>query len=340
MATLERVLATNPNHPGACHYYIHTVEASRTPELALPCADRLAGLMPGAGHLVHMPAHIYLLLGRYADVLAANQHAAHTDESYITDRHPSGIYPVMYYSHNLHFLVVTNMLVGNSAASLAAADKMATSVPLEVVRGLPFAQYYLPLQVITLAKFGRWKDLLATPPPPDEFRFSTAIWHCTQGLAQAATGDSKGAQASLEAIRSTDLGNSGAGGAFGAMLLRIAASELQGEIAARQGHWDQAIDRLRDAVATEDSLGYIEPPWSYAPVRHRLGAALLKAGRPTDAEVIYRQDLARHPHNGWSLYGLAQSLRQQGKDAAADSAQAEFKTAWAQADVDLGTLGF
>jgi len=340
MAALERVIATNPKHPGACHYYIHTVEASRTPELALPCADRLAGLMPGAGHLVHMPAHIYLLLGRYDDVLALNQHAEHTDETYIADRHPRGMYSIIYYTHNVHFLLVGNLLIGNSGKAIAAANKLATLFPAEAVRAFPPAQYMLPLQLTTWAKFGYWKQLLAAPSPPAEFPYAVAIWHYTQGLAQAATGDYQAAQVSLDAVRATDLGDSEAGGPFGQMLLRIAATELEGEIAARQGSWDPAIVSLRQAVATEDSLGYIEPPWSYYPVRHRLGAALLKAGRPAEAETTYRQDLAQHPHNGWSLYGLAESLKQQGKTAAADSAQAAFKTAWSKADVDLASLGF
>jgi len=340
MAALERVISANPNHPGACHYYIHTVEASPKPERALPCADRLAGLMPGAGHLVHMPAHIYLLLGRYDDVIAANEHAVHSDESYIADRQPGGPYPLLYYSHNIHFLLVANLLVGNSAGAIAAANKLATNVPLDAVRAFPLAQYFVPLQETTLAKFGRWKELMATPSPPADLTYAVAIWRYTQGLAQAATGDYQAAQASLEAVRNTDLGSSEAGGPYGPMLLRLAAAELDGEIAARQGNWDPAIASLRQAVAIEDSLGYTEPPWSYYPVRHRLGAALLKAGRPADAEAAYREDLWRHRHNGWALYGLAESLKQQGKAAAADSAQAAFKTAWAKADVDLATLGF
>jgi hypothetical protein len=340
MAALERVISINPMHPGACHYYIHTVEASATPELALPCANRLGSMMPGAGHLVHMPAHIYLLLGRYDDVIAANLHAVHSDETYIADRQPSGPYPLIYYSHNIHFLLVANLLIGNSAEAIAAANKLATTVPLEAVRAFPLAQYFVPLQETTLAKFGRWKELLATPSPPADLPYSVAIWRYTQGLAQAATGDYQAAQASLVAVKSTDLGDSEPGGPFGPMLLRMVASDLEGAIAARQGNWDPAIASLRQAVAIEDSLGYTEPPWSYYPLRHGLGAALLKAGRPAEAEAVYREDLWRHRHNGWALYGLAESLKQQGKAAAADSARAAFKTAWSKADVDLATLGF
>jgi tetratricopeptide (TPR) repeat protein len=340
VSTLERVIKANPDHPGACHYYIHAVEASHTPERALSCAERLPALMPGAGHLVHMPAHIYFRVGRYDDAVTANQHAAHTDEAYFGGHQPDGLYPLIYYPHNLHFLMFVELMRGNSAGALAAVERMKASVPADAARGQPWVEYWLPIKSLTLARFGRWKEVLAEPPPPAVYRFATAMWNYALGLAQSATGDVKNAQSSLERVRRTDVGTTGAGGPFGALLLRVAAYELDGTLKARQGRWDDAIAQLRLAVTAEDSLGYIEPPWAYHPVRQTLGAALLSAGRPAEAETVYREDLKRNPRNGWALYGMSRSLKAQGKAVAADSADRAFKLAWAHADVDLDALRF
>ncbi|MGH7701609.1 MAG: hypothetical protein ACREMO_00805, partial [Gemmatimonadales bacterium] len=330
---LESVLRRNPAHPGACHYYIHAVEASRTPELALPCADQLPGLMPGAGHLVHMPAHIYIRLGRYADAVQANEHAVHVDEKYIADRHPAGVYPQTYYPHNVHFLAVAAMIQGKSAEAITAARKVTELVPAEAARATPFVEYFVPIAAVTLTRFGRWKDVLAQPAPAPGLKYATGIWLYCQGMARAAIGDPKGARVALDSLRVIDLGTSGAGGPNGGLLLRIAAAELRAELAARQRFWDQATASLQDAVAAEDSLSYSEPPWAYYPARQTLGAVLLAGGHADRAEVAYREDLAQNPHNGWSLYGLTESLQQQGK--AVDSAASAFAEAWANADVVL-----
>jgi tetratricopeptide (TPR) repeat protein len=331
--TLEAVLKRFPHHPGACHFYIHAVEASPAPERALPCAARLPGLMPGAGHLAHLPAQVYIRLGRYAEAAAANEHAAHADEKYIADRHPGGLYPQFYYPHHLHFLLYASMMQGNSAAAMAAARKLAAAIPPTVAESLPALQYFLPLSALTLVRFGRWKEALAQPAPPPELHYAVALGHYARGIAQAATGDLAGAGASLDSLTGERLGTSGAGGAEAERLRRIAGAELAGIIAGKRGSWEEAGARLGEAVAEEDSLPYNEPPWAYAPARQLLGAALLHGGRGDEAEAVYREDLSRHPHNGWSLAGLTAALRLQGKPA--DSVEAEFGRAWARADVRL-----
>jgi tetratricopeptide (TPR) repeat protein len=330
---LESVIARNPDHPGACHLYIHAVEASLDPIRALPCAERLAALMPGAGHLVHMPAHIYFRVGRYADAIAANHHAAEVDERFIRDRQPAGTYPSLYYPHNLHFLAVASAWAGQSAAAVEAARRLERALPAAEVAAVPALEYYVPLVPITLARFGRWKEVLAEPAPPSNLRFVGAISHYTRGLALAATGRAAEAGIELDSLRA-DV-PSEAGGPVGPLILRVARLHLEGELIAAGGQIDSAVTCLNQAVIAEDSLPYTEPPWAYFPLRQRLGAMLLRAGRGAEAEAIFRQDLGRFPGNGWSLDGLAASLRRQGKGGEADSASALFRQAWQGADVRL-----
>ena len=343
VAQLEKVIAANPNHPGACHYYIHAVEAV-APEKAVPCAERLAGLMPGAGHLVHMPAHIYIRVGRYGDAITANEHAVHADDVYIEGQHPQGVYPVGYRPHNHHFLAFAAMLSGRSAVSIASAEKTAATTPVEVAKAVPFVEPYIQYPWLTLVTFGRWDDLLTRPLPSAELPYTRAMAHYARGVAFAAKGDWTSAGAALDSVKA--IAGTGAGGYMSAgwttpsTNLQIAVHALSGEIAARQNRLDEAMTHFSAAMQIEDRQLYTEPPDWYYPIRHSLGALLLKAGKPADAEAMYRQDLKRFPENGWALFGLAQALHAQNKHAEAAAVDARFKKAWTGADVTLSGSRF
>jgi tetratricopeptide (TPR) repeat protein len=334
---LRRVIAANPNHPGACHLYIHAVEAV-TPELAVPCAERLARLMPGVGHMVHMPAHIYIRVGRYADAVRANEHAIHTDETFIEGQQPAGVYPLAYYPHNIHFLAFAATLAGQSRQALEAARTLQSKVNLDAARAVGMLQEMLAYDVLTGVTFGRWDDVLAAPLPPADINLPFAMAHYARGVAFAAKGQWAEAQAALETVRSIDAATS-ADAAF-KPTLQIAVHSLLGEIALRRGQFSEAVDHFREAARIEDTGIYFEPPKWYYPVRHSLGAALIKAGRFPEAERVYREDLRRFPNNGWALFGLAQALRAQGKSAEADRVEAQFRTAWRAADVTLTASRF
>lgn len=331
LASLERVLARNPNHPGACHYYIHAVEAAQ-PERAVPCAERLAKLMPGAGHIVHMPAHIYLRVGRYADAIESNIHAVHADEQYIADQHPQGLYPAAYYPHNYHFLAFAATMAGRSGQAIDAARATASRVPIGVAREVPELQGLLAYPYLTLVRFGRWDEVLAEPMPPSDLPVATALVNYGRGVAYAAKGRQNEAQTALESVRKTaaELPQ----GTY-KTVLEIADHALAGEIAARQGQPEAAVEHFTLAMQLEDSLQYMEPPYWYYPIRHSLGAALLQAGRAGEAESRYREDLKRFPENGWALHGLAASLRAQGKTEEAAQVEQRFRRAWRDADVRL-----
>jgi tetratricopeptide (TPR) repeat protein len=338
VATLERVLARWPGHPGANHYYIHAVEASPHPEKALPCADRLARLMPGAGHVVHMPAHIYDRTGRYAESEAANRAAAAVDEKYIAARNPQGVYPLMYYSHNLHFLWANLCEEGKSREAVAQSRKVGARVTPEIAAMMPMAEFLPPTPYYTFVRFGRWDDMLAEPSPPVGMRFTSGMYHYARGVALAARGRSDEARAERDSV--DEIGDAvpedlvvGLNGAR--PLLRVASAVLAGDIAYRAGKLDDAIAGYEQAIKLYDALAYDEPaPWYQSP-RELLGKALLDAKRPADAERVYRADLLQRPRLGWALVGLAQALSAQGKTAEAARVQAEFKRAWAGADMEL-----
>ncbi len=287
VAQLERVLATNPSHPGACHYYIHAVEAV-APEKAVPCAERLAALMPGVGHMVHMPGHIYIRVGRYADAIEANVHAVHTDEVYIEGQKPQGVYPLGYYPHNYHFLSFAATLAGRSAQAIDAAKKTAATTPYDVAKQVPILEPFVIYAFLTYVTFGRWDELLALPLPPAELAYSRGMAQYARGVAFAATGRWGEAQAALDTVQqigaASTQGYTAAGWVTPGTNLQIAAHVLTGEIAARQGQLDAAIAHFREGMKLEDALLYFEPPDWYYPVRHSLGAVLLKAGRAADAE--------------------------------------------------------
>jgi tetratricopeptide (TPR) repeat protein len=334
---LKKVIARNPNHPGACHYYIHAVEAV-DPQAAVPCAERLAKLMPGEGHMVHMPAHIYIRVGRWNDAVLANQHAIHTDEMFIEGQHPMGVYPLAYYPHNIHFLAFASTMAGRSAQAIEAAGTLTSKVNLDAARQVGMLQEMLPYHTLTLTTFGRWDDVLADPLPPSDIRFSYAIAYYAHGVAHAAKGQWAEAQAALDTV--TAINAKTPEGADSKTALSIAVHALSGEIATRHGDLDAGINHFREAMKIEDAGLYFEPPKWYYPIRHSLGAALLKANQNAEAEQVYREDLKRFPENGWSLFGLAQALRAQGKNAEATAVDARFRKAWAGADVTLTASRF
>lgn len=319
LAQLEQVLAAAPNHPGANHLYIHAVEAVH-PERAVEAAERLAGLMPGAGHLVHMPGHIYIRVGRYEDAIKANEHAVHADETYIRDQGPaSGIYVLGYYPHNYDFLAFAASMIGRDKQAIAAADKIASLVPEDLLHepGMAFLQHHLTRHLQMRVRFGRWDELLHAEAPREELPLARAVWLYAHGRALAARGHLKEANATLAQlraiaqdsnVRSLHLEFNSAGA-----VLAIAEEVLAGHIAAAGGNLPGAIDHLRKAARREDALVYGEPPEWTVPVRQELGALLLKAGRPDEAEQVFREDLRRFPKNHWSQQGLAQALRSTGR---------------------------
>jgi tetratricopeptide (TPR) repeat protein len=342
VATLEGVLQRDPNHPGANHYYIHAIEASPEPEKGLPSAQRLPALVPGAGHLVHMPAHVYMRTGRYADAAEANRQAIAVDERYIGTMQPAGVYPMMYYPHNIHFLWAAATMDGRSSEAVTAARQVATNVPPGMAREMPMVEYFMPTPYFALVRFGRWEEILAEPAPPDDLLYDTAMWHYARGLAYAATNRFDQAlqeESTLKALAAQIPTDRIVGDNQPAdMLLRLASLSLAGEIAARQGNCERAIPKLEEAVSVQDGLPYMEPsPW-YIPQRQVLGAVFLQCHRPETAEDVFREDLRRNPGNGWALFGLAQSLRAQGRSDA--EVEAQFRTAWRDADVQLTSARF
>ena len=343
VATLEATIKRDENHPGACHYYIHAVEASRQPQRALACAQRLPGLMPGAGHLVHMPAHTFVRVGMYQEAITANEHAAHADEKYIKDRNPQGIYPLMYYNHNLHFLYFANMTAGRSAAAIKAARQLTANIPAEVLKEIPPLEFFIPAPMQALARFGKWDEILKEPLPVDGLNYAKGIWHLARGLAYSAkneTEKTQGESAALSKLAAEQPPDRTAGFNSSKVLLGLAGDVLNADIEQHAGHFDAAIKLLQHAVVVEDGLIYDEPPDWFQPVRQRLGATLLAAGKAADAEKVYLDDLARNPENGWSLYGLKLSLEAQKKTKDIATVEQRFKKAWTGADVTLNASHF
>ena len=331
VATLEVAVARNPDHPGACHYYIHAIEASRDPEKAVPCAERLARLMPGAGHIVHMPAHIYMRIGRYDLAVEHNRHAVMQDVSFISQRHPGGLYPLIYTTHNYHFLSVALATLGKRDESIAAARNAQKQVPFDVMKKIPPLEYYSPVLYTALARFDRWDDILKEPAPPPELPYTSGFYHYGRGLALVGTGRAAEARAERDALATIqDAMPSDAMANLNSMksLLGIALAHLDAELAQADGKRDLAIRALRSAVAVEDGLTYDEPPAWYLPMRQVLGDALLAAGRPREAEAAFREDLERNRENGWALRGLKAALEKQGKTIEAREVTARLEKAW------------
>jgi tetratricopeptide (TPR) repeat protein len=343
---LDRVLAKNPEHPGALHYWIHLWEASNTPEKAEAAADRLLPLAPAAGHLVHMPGHIFQRVGRYGDAMKANQMAILADEDYITQCRAQGLYPLGYYPHNVHFLWFAASMAGQSKIAIDAANKTAQAVPPAALKELPILQTFTLTPDYALVRFGKWDEILALPAPRVDSMFTRGVRHYARGMAFIRKKDFESAKKEIAGVRqiandpklietpssmSLNLADS---------VLRVAVEVLDGELAAAQGNYDTAIAHLDRAVRYHDNLIYTEPDDWHAPVRHALGAVLLDAGRPAEAEAVYWEDLRRNPKNGWALFGLNKALQAQNKVEQAKLVEADFKKAWADADVTLTASRF
>ncbi|HEY7292439.1 MAG TPA: alpha/beta hydrolase [Vicinamibacterales bacterium] len=340
IAALERVIAREPDHAGALHYFIHMMEASKTPERAEASADRLGPLMPAAGHMVHMPAHIYLRVGRYADAAEANVRAIAADEDYLAQCQAQGLYPVSYYPHNLHFLWAAATFEGRSAVAIDAARRLATKVPHHHAGALAWTSDFPVVPLLAYARFGRWTEILTEPSPPQNEPYAVGIWRYARGLAFVAQGRLDRAESEL-----ADLERAKSHEAFKSTLkdlplltnLQIASRILGGELAARQDRSADAIRLVEEAVQIEDAIPYNEPPVWHQPPRQVLGALLLAAGRARDAERAYREDLERFRENGWSLFGLAQSLEAQGNTGEGADMRRRFAKAWQRADVTLSS---
>lgn len=339
IANLERVLEGAPDHPLAQHLYIHALEASSTPEKAEAVADRLTDLVPGAGHLVHMPAHIFYRVGRYNDAAEANIRAAAVDEAYIAQCNAQGFYPAAYYPHNIHFLWSSATMQGQRAVSLDSAQRVVDNVRVEQVKQFPTIEFFRTVPLLSMVRFGQWQTILSEPQPFAEFRFAEAIWRYARGVAFAATGEVAAARAELAQLEPLQ---ADVAVTFldkrdypGSVLVGIAINLLKGEIAYRQSDYAGAVPHFERAVAAQDLLPYTEPPFWYYPTRQSLGAALLKAGKPVEAEAVYRADLKQYRHNGWSMFGLMQSLEAQGKTAEAAKVKVHFDAAWQFADTEL-----
>jgi len=344
-AAVEAALALNPDHTGALHYKIHLYERFE-PTRAEAAADRLATQAPDAGHLVHMPAHIYYRVGRYKDSADINEIAAAADVAYFSWCRAPAAYAALYYPHNLHFLWASQMIEGGSDGALTTARRIVAQIPLDQLPVFPFLEDFLVTPYYTQARFGKWDAILGEPKPPADQHFVTAIWHYARGLAYTRTGkreEAQAAYAALEAIAGDE--EFGAfvydtSGGTVAQRLGVAQRHLAGEMAAARGDRKAAVAELEAAIELQDSMPYSEPPPFYLPVRQALGAVLLKAGRPREAEAVYLADLRVYPKNGWSLFGLSKSYAAQGKAAQARAARNGFQQAWARADVTLPASRF
>ncbi len=340
VAVLEEVLRLEPEHAGANHLYIHAIEPSPNPARATASAERLVDLVPGSGHLVHMPSHIFVLTGRWAEASAQNELAIASDRAYRKLAPTPGFYR-LYMLHNHHMLSFAAMMEGRSEVAIRAARAAVASVPAdELKRQAALADPYMGAVFDALKRFGRWDDILNEPPPPSCLPITTAMWRMTRGVAYAAKGQIDHAEQERVAFRrAVDRVPDDAQMAINPArdILAIATLFLDGEIAYRRGDIDASVRTLRRAIALEDGLRYIEPPEWMQPVRHTLGAVLTDAERFEEAEAVYRADLKRWPENGWSLYGLARCLRDRGADAEAKQVAARFSKTWARADASIGS---
>jgi tetratricopeptide (TPR) repeat protein len=337
LQTLETVMARDPAHPGANHYYVHAIEASPHPEKAVAAAERLQGMMPAAGHLEHMPAHIMQRVGRYEDAAEANRKGAAADQTYLGKTTPLDYYG-MYVAHNYQFLAYSTAMEGRRAETLEAVERMRAAFPEDLMLAMPGPDWYGAEPYFALVRFGLWERMLVEPRPNPALKSLTGAWLFASATALAAS--NRIAEATqrldeLDALRAALPADVPAGFNSAADVLQLAALIAKSQIERAQRRPDAAIATLTEAVALEDRLGYDEPADWFFPVRHLLGAELLKAGKNTLAEGVYRDDLRRNPDNGWSLFGLAQALRAQGKSGEAAATEALFHEAWKHADITL-----
>ena len=340
----EQVLARNPKHPGAVHMYIHLMEGTATPEKAEQAADTLLTLMPAAGHMVHMPAHIYQRIGRYADAIKSNQLAIAADEDYISQCRAQGLYPMAYYPHNIHFLWFAATADGQSKLAIESARQLASKIDDDTLKNLPLTAGFRMVPYYALTRFGRWDEMLNEPEPPSFSAVLRAVWHYARGLSFVAKNQIPAAEQELRRLIALTSDPSMKESLFSpniaAAIVAPAPAVLAGEIAAARGDYDLAISQLDRAVRLEESLVYTEPSEFHFPPRLALGAILLQAGRAAEAETVYWEDLRRNRENGWALFGLLQALRAQNKAADAVLTEARFKAAWSRADVTLTASRF
>jgi tetratricopeptide (TPR) repeat protein len=343
VALTEQVIARNPQHPGALHFYIHLMEAYQA-DKAEAAADRLLTLMPAAGHMVHMPAHIYQRVGRYADAQRSNELAIAADEDYISQCRAQGLYPMAYYPHNLHFLWFAATAEGNSKLAIEAARKAASRVDDETLKAVPLLAGFRVVPYYALTRFGKWDEMLREPEPPATSAFLRGMWHYARSTAFLGKGQTNDAEQEFGKLNDIMADKSLDHPLFspntGRAVLSIAQEVLAGEIAAAKKNYDEAVAHLERAVRLEDALVYTEPAEFHYPPRQALGAVLLEAKRPAEAETVYWEDLRRNRENGWSLFGLMQALKAQGKNDEAAMVEARFKKAWARADVTLSASRF
>ncbi len=336
VTTLETVLKKDPNHIGANHYYIHAVEASPDPSRAMASADRLGKLAPGAGHLVHMPSHIYVRTGRFHDAAEVNASAIKADNAFFAKTNEGGVYPLMYYTHNIHFLCYSEMIEGRKRDALASARLLETKVPLDAVRAMPMAEFLVPMPYFVEVRFNMWDEVLKEPKPPADLPFTSAMWHYARALAFSAKGNRAQAtneQRQLEAITAAISPDRTLGTSNRAKdVAQVAVVVVAGELTAAHGDHKGAAAKLTDAVRMQDALIYEEPPIWYYPVRESLAAQLLAMGHAQEAEAVYREDLKINPGNPRSLYGLAQCLSAEGDTAEAARTREQFRKAWRFAD--------
>jgi tetratricopeptide (TPR) repeat protein len=346
LAAIETVLKRNPKHIGAIHYYIHAVEASDDPARAGALADTLGELAPGSGHLVHMPAHIYIRTGRYNDATLANFRASTADKDFLAVcRGTNGMYPLGYVPHNWHFATLSAGLMGSRTLAMQASEQTLQRADMAQLDALNFMQHYVVVPMQTEVRFGQWDAILARAQPPAPQPYPTGIWHFARGMAQVRKGNVVEAQRELDALQrladDPDLGGLMIGTTnLAGDLLKVGAGVLRGELASSQGRHDEAIASLRKAADLEDRLTYNEPADWPLPVSNYLGNALLKAQRPAEAAIAFQRDLRMFPKNGWGLYGLAQAQEALGDPQAAARTREQFRSAWQWADTELQAAVF
>lgn len=344
IAALKKVIREYPEHIGGHHYFIHIIEA-KDPDQAINTADVLDDLAPAAGHLVHMPSHIYIGVGMYAEAADNNRRAIQADEEYIAQCQAQGVYPLAYYPHNLHFLWAATSMMGRSAEAIDVGEKVADKVPLAMGVDLPFIQDFMAVPLQAYTRFGKWNQILTTPPPGEQFIHASMMWHYARGLALTRRGNTEAARMELnQVIRyAEDPAAESLLAAYNnptSKVGQIAIEALAGEISLAEGKHQEAIEHLSAAVKHEDALVYQEPAAWHAPTRQYLGAALLETGQAAQAEAVYRADLQRNRSNGWSLFGLYQSLTAQGKASEAAEIREDFQKAWVHADIALTSSRF
>jgi len=337
LAVLDGVLRRNPNHTGANHYYIHAIEASPTPERGTAAAMRLGGLAPSAGHLVHMPSHIYLRTGDFGEAAKSNDKAIVADRNYIQKSGAQGIYPLMYFNHNIHMLAASHVGNGNYAGAIKASNELASNVGPNVA-AMPMLEMFMPYPLVTMIRFHRSDEVMKYPQPAAAMKITNGMWRLARGLALAEGGKPAEAEKELSELRAivkalpadASVGNTPAQTVF-----KAADEMLSGQIALSKGDKTAGIESLKRAVAAEDMVNYNEPRDFDIPVREWLGRALMKDGRYAEAEAVYREEIAKSPRNARALFGLAEALNKQGKTTSAGLVRLEFEKAWANSDTKL-----